>query len=116
MSGRTEISINTKVMRQAARTIENQLSIVSSCFTSIKDDLKSLRNGDWEGDSANAYIEAMNKLCGDGSGTDGLTSGGIVQILKSYADSLNNTAAAFERNEQKQEDKIQALNAKIFDI
>lgn len=116
MSSGTNIAIDTIKMRAAARTIDSQLSILRSCFSGIRDDINTLRGRDWEGDSANLYIESMNKLCNDQPGAGTVTTGGIVKTLMEYSEILGNTATAFERNEEKQEDKVRGLKDQVFDV
>ena len=117
MSGSAEIlKLDTRTMRQVARTIENQLSILRSSLGSIRDDANALRGGDWEGDSATAYFESMSKLCNEQTVEGALSAGGVAQTLRGYVSHLNNAAAAFDKNENKQIDRMESLKTDIFSV
>ena len=116
MSDSVSIVVDSAKMRSVARIIDNQKSIIMSCFASIKDDINILKSRDWEGDSADAYIKCIDKLLSDLPVSDTITTGCVLQYLKGYLETLNNTAAAFEKNEQKQEDRISNLKAEIFNV
>jgi hypothetical protein len=109
MSGNVNIVVDSGKMRTAARVIDSQMSIIMSCFASIRDDIN-----DWEGDSAEAYIMNISKLLSDQPVSDTITTGSVVHNLKEYSEILNNAAIAFEKNEQKQEEKISKLRTEIF--
>jgi len=116
MSGSTRITVDIRKLRASAKVIDNQLSIIMSCFTVIRDDVNALKGRNWEGDSANVYIESMSKLLNDQSAAGNITTGSILQTLKEYSNLLNNAATAFEKNEQKQEDRVKSLKTEIFTI
>jgi len=116
MSGSSRITIDTKKLRAAAKVTNNQMSIIMSCFTVIRDDVNTLKGRNWEGDSADMYIESMSKLCNDQPVAGILTTGSVVKILKEYSGILNDAAAAFEKNEQKQEERVKSLRTEIFNV
>jgi uncharacterized protein YukE len=116
MSDNVNIVVDSGKMRSVARVIDNQKSIIMSCFASIRDDVNVLKSRDWEGDSADAYIKCIDKIINDQLGSDTITTGNVMQILKGYLEILNNTAAAFEKTEQKQEDRVNELRTEIFNV
>jgi len=114
MSGSVRITTDTRKLRAAARVIDSQLSIVASCFASIRDDINTLKGRDWEGDSAETYIIIMDKLINDQPASDVVTTGTVVQTLREYSEILNNAATMFDKNEQQQEDRVKKLKVDIF--
>jgi len=116
MSGGTRITVDIKKLRAAARVIDNQQRIIMSCFTAIRDDVNTLKGRNWEGDSADVYIESMSKLCNDLPAAGTLSAGSIIQTLKEYSTILNDAATAFEKNEQKQEDRVRSLKTELFTV
>ena len=114
MSGGTNIKIDTRKIKETAKIIENQSSIIMSCFTGINDELKSLSANSWKGDSADAYIGNMIKLCSNQYDAGTVNAESIMRTLREYSDYLNGMVTAFDRNEQKQENKMNSLKTKIF--
>ena len=116
MSESVIIQIDSGKMKAAARVIENQKSIIMSCFASIRDDINMLKSRDWEGDSAEAYIQSIDKLLNDRIIDGTVTTGSAVFNLKTYMDILIHTGAEFEKNEVKQEERVKSLRTEIFSI
>jgi uncharacterized protein YukE len=114
MSGSVRISADTSKLRAAARVIDSQMSIITSCFASIRDDVNMLKGRDWEGDSAETYVMIMDKLINEHPVSDVVTSGTVVQALRDYSEILNNAAEAFDKTDVEQENRINRLKTAIF--
>ena len=97
----------------AAGAIENQRSVVENCFNSIFLDAKRLKNS-WEGDSADAYRLAMDKLSNPENKQSAAAI--IVQMLREYVIVLNSIAAGFDSAERRNKSLDEALPGDIFRV
>ncbi|MCL2820288.1 MAG: hypothetical protein FWD38_05595 [Oscillospiraceae bacterium] len=116
MSDNMNIKIDTGKMKEAAGIVESQMNIITNCFASIRDDVNILKANNWESDSADIFIRGINKICNEQLDDNTVTAGSIIQTLKDYTANLNNTAAAFDTEDQKQNDKIASLKTSIFGV
>jgi len=100
-------TIDPAVMLSAAQTVETQRSTIENCLNSIIRDANSLKSV-WEGDSANAYQEAILKIEEN--------TPILVSVLKEYALDLNEIASSFMSEEQKRKAQSEALPGDIFGL
>ena len=116
MSAGVDVTIDTAKMAAVSQEVNNQMSIVNSCFESIKIQYLLLKNGHWEGASADAYFESMKKLCSEQSFAGGITTSYVAKALEEYVKDFNSTVSQYETLEQKMESQHQALPTNVFDI
>jgi uncharacterized protein YukE len=117
MQANHEMAVDTVKLRAAAKVANSQMSIILSCFDNIKEEALSLKGRFWESDSAEAYVDSINKLCSDRKYEDAITTGSVIQTLKNYVIRLNNAADEYESNERGIEARIEALPGNnIFNV
>jgi len=101
------LDIDPSRMMQTAQTFDVQRIIIENCMNKIRDDAKALESV-WEGESANAYKTAMDKLEEN--------SPKIVSIITEYVKNLNDIASRFISDELVQRTKNEALPGDIFGV
>ena len=101
------IQIDSDHMLKTAQAVDTQSAIIENCLNGIQKDANALKNV-WEGESANAYLTAMDKL--------GEEYSRVVNILKEYALDLNKIALQHMSDEQKLKAQNEALPDDIFGV
>ena len=99
------MTIDPAIMIGAAQTVDVQRSIIENCLNSIIQDANSLKSV-WEGESANAYQEAITKIKQN--------SPKVMSVLKKYSNDLNKVAANFKTTDAGVGAESKALPSNVF--
>ena len=105
------LKIDPGLMASVAKAIDNQRAIVESCFDGICQDAGKLRLS-WEGESADAYQSAMDKLASSRNSQSAAAS--AINALRQYALDLEHIAAGYASVEQRGEARNETLPADVF--
>ena len=116
MAGDVNVILDTAKMRMVAKTLENQISVISNCYSSIGNDALALKGTHWEGVSSDSYYESMKCLCNEEQVSGKVSAGNIVEVLRGYMHNLNFAADEYDHNEGRLTSKIEALPAAVFDV
>ena len=99
------MTIDPTIMLSTAQTVDVQRSIIENCLNSIIQDANSLKSV-WEGESANAYQEAITKIKQN--------SPNVMSVLKKYSNDLNKIAANFTKTDTGVSNESKALPSNVF--
>jgi len=116
MPAETEIKIDTAKMTAVAQVVNNQMNIIRSCFSFIKQQSSDLTKNHWEGSSADAYAGNMKRLCSEQSFSGVITTNYVIKALEEYVLDLNKAAAEYEATERRLDTVISALPTDVFGI
>ena len=112
----SEIKLDTGVMEEVAKIVDEQRFVLASCFESIRDDALSLRTNHWEGISADTYHDFMSRLSHDQSVSSPANAGYVLQTLKTLAGNLHSTASEFGFTEQTLLSRVETLQIDVFEF
>jgi len=93
-------TIDTGVMIGVSHTVGEQCSLIENCLNDIIKGASSLKS-EWEGESANAYQTAIEKIS-EYSPT-------VVEILRKYSQDLSAIAAEFKTTDGSIKTQSEAL-------
>ena len=99
------MTIDPAIMLSAAQAVDVQRSIIENCLNSIIQDANSLKSV-WEGESANAYQEAIKKIKEN--------SPNAVSVLQKYSSKLNKIAANYTKTKTDINKDIEDLPNTVF--
>ena len=116
MSAGMDFKIDTGKMASAAQAVNNQLSIIRSCFDAIRTEYSGLKGNYWEGASADAYDANMKRLCSEQAHAGIVTTGFVVETLEDYVQNLNKAASDFDSTENRLESLQKSLPTDVFGI
>ena len=116
MAGGGEIKYDTGVMLGVAREVENQRAILKDCFERIREEALRLRGYHWDGTSAEAYHEIMDRLSMQETTSSTQNVGNVLSTLSVYVNDLTTTAAAYGAAEEKLIDRHESLPTDVFDV
>ena len=116
MADDVKVVIDTEKMRMAAKTLENQISIIKNCYDSIGKDAAALKGTYWDGESSHTYSERMGSLCTNEQVSGKVSAGTIVEILNGYLHSLDFAADEYDRSEGRATGKMEGLVTNVFGV
>jgi len=116
MPAGAEIKIDTAKMAAVTQVIRNQMSIIRSCFSFIRQQSLALKKDCWEGASADAYFANMKKLCSEQPLSGVITTAYVIEALEEYVLDLTRAASEFEATERNIDTVMKALPTDVFGI
>ena len=107
------IQVDPNVMSAVARELDSQRTIIENIFSSIFQDANSLKIC-WEGNSADAYQPAMERLAK--LENEQSAASFITKALREYVADLNSIAAQYADTERRNAAQDAALPGDVFGV
>ena len=110
------IRLDTGKMSETIKVIENQLSILKSCYDNIMHDATALRGSHWDATSADSFMNTISAICSEEQSPGKATAGTILGILRAYVFDLNMVIEKSAQTEKKLTSLVEALPTNAFNV
>ena len=116
MADETVITLDSRKTSETIQVIENQLSIMKSCYDSIMHDASALRGTHWDAASADSFIDTISGMCSEEQLPGRATAGTVLSILRAYVLDLNMVIEKSGQTENKITRMVEALPTNAFNV